>query len=491
MKASMSIFKPNLFENFDVKGEWWLPNSPDKKVIGTLSFKSGDSIKLEISGSFLGVDHFRSKRDFNPELILGLTNDGEKFTLFQNMEIHRGSSSRGGTGIVKYITNYLFLGGHFASSNEMQFSSCAVNYSYLEEWIGKLPFKTEILWEGEKFAGEKACYTLTEGFEASIPYLDATVSVWHGLSNKGDDAFRELLWEHTAHLNINPDKPRSFDWFWKVCFELRNLLSLFIGRPVYQKKINLSVEIESVNGEQPKREYVYLYFTQWAQQIEKRIHPMDILVRLTDIDENISSIIDSWFSKTEKLSAVYELYFGAMYGQRMYNHLHFLTLMQALETYHRHTGEGAYVTESDYEKVFSALVSAIPPNTPLPLKESLKGRLKYGNEYSLRKRVKNLLDELSESCLRLVTDNPESFIKSIVDTRNYLTHYTDELKTKALEGTDLYNANLRLKILLTTLLLKELGLEEEKIAELLSRNSNITRGWVSDVKYDTEERIAD
>jgi hypothetical protein len=36
----------NLLEDFEYKGFWWLPEKPDKKVPGTLTYRSGDRMTL-------------------------------------------------------------------------------------------------------------------------------------------------------------------------------------------------------------------------------------------------------------------------------------------------------------------------------------------------------------------------------------------------------------------------------------------------------------
>ncbi len=58
----------------------------------------------------------------------------------------------------------------------------------------------------------------------------------------------------------------------------------------------------------------------------------------------------------------------------------------------------------------------------------------------------------------ILETNP-NFINEVVDTRNYLTHYTDELKEKALHGPRLLEANELLRALLTSLLYRRLDVD--------------------------------
>lgn len=479
----MSIFKPTLFEDFEHKGHWWLPVHPDRKVSGTLTYKSGEDITLELLGSLREPDDRREEKDFNPRFILGTTSEGRPCTLFQNYEIGSGWSSTD-VRSQSLVVDYLFLEEHFSTITEMQFSSAHVTYTYLEEWLGKLPFKSEFLKDGDEYTwNRKATFIEPPSFDANVPSLHAKISEFHGHSSRGGDPFRELVWGHTASLVITPESKQDFDWYHKVQFELRNFLSVLIGSPVFLKEVRCVFENEEAEDEHDKKKTVYLYYKQANQAVRKRFHYTDIIVHLKKVEDRIAEILEAWFSKQERLGQVYELFLGAEYNPSLYPHLHFLSLMQALETYHRHVSDGKYLPETEYETVRESLVSAIPVGTPTPLRDALKSRIKYGNEFSLRKRLNELFAGLSDSNKELIAPNIATFISNVVDTRNYLTHYTDELKAQALEDVDLFNANLRLNILLTVLLLKELGIEEGLITELISAHGHFRRDFVSSVEF--------
>lgn len=129
-------------------------------------------------------------------------------------------------------------------------------------------------------------------------------------------------------------------------------------------------------------------------------------------------------------------------------------------------------------------MTAIPAGTPAPLRDALKSRIKYGNEFSLRKRLNEIFAGIGPQNTALIAPNSATFISDVVDTRNYLTHYSDDLKEQTLEGADLFNANLRLKILLTILLLRELGIDEGLITELVSSHGTFRRDFVRSVDFD-------
>jgi hypothetical protein len=65
----------------------------------------------------------------------------------------------------------------------------------------------------------------------------------------------------------------------------------------------------------------------------------------------------------------------------------------------------------------------------------------------------------------------------VIDTRNYLTHYDENLKAQSLGHEEMIEATQRLRILLTIILLKHLNLDEGTIEQVVSNNKNLTK-WI-------------
>jgi hypothetical protein len=186
-----------------------------------------------------------------------------------------------------------------------------------------------------------------------------------------------------------------------------------------------------------------------------------------------AAVLDAWFTKQSLLENVCDLFFGVVYNNYLYLRFQFLGLVQALETYCRSVQHGQYVSESAYEIIKQALIAAIPATTPQDLRNSLKmGKIEYGNEYSLRKRLRLLLCSLEDNTVRMITDNPGQFSEQVTATRNYYTHYTSTLQSQAFAGAELFRACLRLRVLLTIVLLKEIDLEESLIRQIWENVQN-------------------
>ena len=86
--------------------------------------------------------------------------------------------------------------------------------------------------------------------------------------------------------------------------------------------------------------------------------------------------------------------------------------------------------DADFEKnVLKALTAAIPSEIDGSLRTAIAARLKFGNEYSLRRRLRTLFAEDAE-VLELLVPDPTRFISAIVDTRNEFTHFPPPAETR-------------------------------------------------------------
>lgn len=151
----------------------------------------------------------------------------------------------------------------------------------------------------------------------------------------------------------------------------------------------------------------------------------------------------------------------------MYLQLQFLCLMQAIESFHRVTKGGKYLTDEEWKRYREEIESSISSELQAGHRASLKKRVEYGNEFSLRKRIYELSGSLIPDTLSGLCLSSREYIDAIVDTRNYLTHYDENLKDVSLKGVELFLACQRMRLFIAVLLMKELGIDETRILKSL------------------------
>jgi len=104
----------------------------------------------------------------------------------------------------------------------------------------------------------------------------------------------------------------------------------------------------------------------------------------------------------------------------------------------------------------------------------------YSNEPSLRKRLRDVVKLTKWLVLKLYGEK-DLFVRKVVTTRNFLTHYDTSLQTEAAQGIELYHLTLTLHFLLQACFLRELGFPADTWDEMLRKNTQ----WhqIAQVRY--------
>jgi len=455
-----------MIEKFEYDGIWWLPEKPDNKVSGKLKFHPVEGLKLQLIGSF------KELKDLNtflqPLIILGITSNGKVITLYRCYESQSHMNVPGFLSS-SFIASFAFLGCHFEKEEEIRFDFLSLNYSHLEEWTGITGFQENWKIDSKNhFKKYEVIYSFPEKVEAKIGNLSISFDynfTW------GGDKLKEVKLRHTTFIKIKPNKSLHFNNYQDVCYHIQNFLSLAIGKavfPIIIKGQSKRCSAKLQNGKVIYKDIFIYYATNSFFEASSKIYP-NMLFTFRDISGKFESILKNWFEKAEMLKPVYDLYFGTLYNPRMYLQHQFLSIIQAVEAYHRRKFEGKYLSDEDYEPIYNTFKDMTNKlDAEASFKDALINRLRYGNEFSLRKRLKDLFADYHSITQNFIKDE-NNFINRVVDARNYLTHYDKKLINIA-DGKDLYRITQKLKTILQICLLYELGFDGEEIKSLFLRN---------------------
>jgi hypothetical protein len=188
---------------------------------------------------------------------------------------------------------------------------------------------------------------------------------------------------------------------------------------------------------------------------------MDLLLKSSDLEDHLESVLINWMRYADDLRTVLVLYLSALYGEHLYVENKFLSMCQAAEVFHRRFHEGEYMDAEQYKtNVLPLLRSRIPSDLNSELISAMQQRLEFMNEFSLGKRLKDLVNENRGIVSQLVPDI-KNVLRSIVETRNRYTHFSGKGPTDAFRGeTILYYLNV-LRIILESAILKKIGVRDE------------------------------
>lgn len=444
---------------FEETGKWWLPSDCDNKVSGILRFDPEKGVKLELFDS-LNMRKSRRTRynDQIPyeDIILGETSGD--VTLYECYQV----------GLKEFNVSVVFHDHHFANEEDIEFDRITITYPNLDTWVGKNGFvKLEKQLDNgqtEEFFG----YKPPDEIKARINNLEIKISFdFTYLPNPPSE--KRLI--QGTKIEIKADEKIHFNEYHdKILFLLYQFLSLGIGKAVYPLNINgfnefFRFKIFRTEINPP----IKIFHEIGRFSPMEKILGTDMLFTFNDISDDFEKYLNNWFEKAEDLEWVYNLYSATILDKSMLLEHKFLSLAQALESYHQRAYTGKYMTKGKYKKVKKGLLLNIPKNLPIDLEENLKSRIINGNYYSFKSRLFEIYEDYSE-IMDLVISEKETFIDDLKNTRNFFTHFGKSLEEKAKTEDDLVNLTDQIKCMLEVCFLAELGLPLNKIKEIIARN---------------------
>jgi hypothetical protein len=175
------------------------------------------------------------------------------------------------------------------------------------------------------------------------------------------------------------------------------------------------------------------------------------------------------------VGATVDLYMSTIYHPDQLLRARFLTLVQAIEAYHRVSMPGKYMDEKTYHTGLRELLwQAIPATIDPDFREALKNKLKYLHEFSLRKRIEALTHKYTAVIGKLL-GSAGNFASTISELRNRLTH-PEPLNAEAeLDYKILWHVSEKIALLLETCFLDEFGFTENRIKEIVRSRSQRAR----------------
>ena len=186
-----------------------------------------------------------------------------------------------------------------------------------------------------------------------------------------------------------------------------------------------------------------------------------------NMQADLGEVFASWYAHFDTVAMPSQLALGVLSSAKLWPHVEFLSLMQALEGLHRAIMPGLYVSEEEYAPIAHALTNAIPRETQPDHKDALKSRIRYGNQHSLRRRLDALVNRLSLQIREIILGGDGTVPRSWVDTRNYYTHWDEALRPNTLDGVAMHRACARMKTLLRVLYLQLVNIPDAAIIQSL------------------------
>ena len=444
-------------------GKFWLHSNPDNKVAGILSIFDGGEISLETNGMLQKDNFSNGVKEHNR--IVGVVENLGYVTLencfYTGKNIYGSGVNKSTLSISKLLTKVQYDEKETIRVNTFRFS-----IEGLDKWINitgitsrydieKRTCNIDYLQPDDIVLKLNNGMDLFIGFEFSLPgYGDPSEA------RISQNSFFRL--ESTDERNLDEFIAISSKITYLMCFAMDEIVSIdniILTNNSLRQEIgdNKSFQLE-INLYYPSSPYL---------QTQPNYQRHNILFNYDKIKENFSQIINWWIDAYDKIPEAINLYFSAKSDTYKYIDGKFLALTQSLESFHRNISDEKLMPHEAYEKLSKSLLT----NSPQEYKEWLISKLKYGNEISLRKRIKHIIEPFKD-----ILGNKQErdmLISQIVDTRNYRTHYDLELKPKASSGKGLWSLNQKIEAILQLRFLLLLGFNLDEIKEIIKRSQRL------------------
>lgn len=454
-----------LDESHTLDGYWWPPENEDREVCGKLTYEPDEFITVETVGTLHpGGEDFEERME---STVHGRTTDGP--VTLTRAQISPSNISIPGMAEWRADGLLAILGRNLDSPVNPLYLEAEATFSSLEQWMEQESVEVEA--PGSENGDDRTTirHQLPDPIEVEIGALDSN------LEFRLESTLSPGRWsasvEGKASVKLVPSEDKPLRWYQDQFRLLRFFLALASGEKISLRSLSCTHEFEERDNDVvvPLRDEVLPAFED--QNGSDPRHPRMMPMSRTEF-EDLESALDAWYDRADVLRPLIDLYFTLRYASPSYLNFRLLAITQGLEGYHRNAIGGGYVDPDEWEDSKQQLIEAIPDDLDSDHRNALKGKLKWGYEYSLRTRLRQLLNELSSEEQELVCSDIERFIADVVETRNAYTHRGGE--GERLREQDAYEVDrmvYRLMGLSEILLLREIGLESDKVVEALSERS--------------------
>lgn len=464
------------------KGRWWLPEKPENQIEGTLHIQDGVEIDLRLSGVFNnpieevseGGSHEFGNRVRKIERIEGVIESGDFVVLERCYEAQVKFGFPHGFDESTVRASFAYIGPRANQIGESKFSKAIFSIDGLDEWLNIT---------GIELSYEKGEWEKGKSYRGAIKYeiLDAIpyeindfikLSFNFGLTlnptpilNKGA---KKAEVEQNTNIEIEFKDEIEIGEILKLIQKILNFFSFSVAKEVFLKSFRVEVKEEETNN------IIDAYFRSRSPKDkfpELRFYEMPFSFQT--ISDEFPQLLNNWLINSDTLAPTFNLYFSVLRHNPTLE-TRFLLLAHAIESFHRRECTETFFSEEDFANLSERLRKSVIDNAAFT--EWVENRLRYGNELSLRNRLRQLLEPFED--LFGTSSQRRTFISKFVNTRNYLTHYDKRLEEAACRGLDLLTLSNNVEALIQLHFLKMIEFPKDKLDEIISRG---IRGKIEDI----------
>ena len=417
------------------KGEFWFENDEENKFCGKIIEKTNIFyLKTDLDKSF----------NIQKE---NLTIIGK----IENIPITLYKCSLTYNNLEKiFLVRYIFE--NYDNKTKLNFNYIHVQYHNLENWIEKDSFDVTY---------ENNTHIITP-MKKDKTYKYRNGNIKFILDYSPTITSNSFTIEKKYFIQLESEMPQHFDQILKNIKILKNFLTLAMHNQTNFKNISCHIsdsnKQNNINVYSKLLDYTPTEFTRYYS-----------LLYFSDIELK-RDIFEKWFNIYDKYKPLFDIYF-TNFSENITIEYQFLSYTQALEAYMRKNDNftNFFMNPKKYETVKNELIEYINNSIMgIDQRQSWENKIFFGNEVSLRKRLKDLIRYLNDfDITQIITHRDfDEFIDNIVSIRNYYTHYGHDNKPNI---NNVISLTFDLKLLIELCILNELNFDKKFIDCTLRR----------------------
>jgi hypothetical protein len=332
-------------------------------------------------------------------------------------------SSLGSPGVAEssYHANRMFL-GHHVESELQEFQSAEATFSYADGWVGHSGIKVEKdPWSDQSEPAPIYTATYTPTARDEQPFTRGHIQLGYRWQEKGD-SLRSVSMRQWPVFATRYDEPHSLKTIMRDVRLLQNLMTLCVDAPVYLDKLILrhpDVHIFMLDGsdsgaEQPI-ELVNSPIPYIAPEARKVRYPRQMLLTFEELGG--LPTIARWLEIAPQFQRALNLLMSVKYAEQMFAENRLMNATYGAEAFHRLTQNERHMEPTQFQQLLNAYLES----TPDEHHDWLRGKVEFGNDPPLVKRLTKLAARAA-GAIRPTIGKMERWAWTLSQVRNALTH---------------------------------------------------------------------
>lgn len=456
-----------------IKGLWWLPASPEKRVPGTLHVLAGKFPRLELEGQILVDAHFafldklteEAAKGWPIKAIHGVTYDNQRAALLECFP--QGTTSRsGGANTERYVSRFVLFGDLPAALSDVRTREFHIQATELARWSG---VAHTVVATTETSRHVSIDTKFPAPVVVPVPSLNATLQLrfsWTGTFAR-----------HNARLKVIPrlslirKDAVSLQEQVDTIASLLTLVSVCVGT----SSTLLECQLDPA-GTLSDADYRAALWPIRTSDSDDNTSVWDVAVAFGTVTALKDGWVDAWFQWAEAKRLAVRIVLNLLEEEGSSAESVFVRATQAAETFARlRYGEDKTIGEAG-AKVVEALISAIPLAPDARFAKRLSRYLTNFGRPSLGWYLNKLIGELDDETAAVIGLS-SAWGEKVAERRNKLVHHLTTGADDGSEASIAFRDTRRLVLLVLLCTLADLGVAPPAALKGFRRHP-----WVNQVK---------